>query len=570
MGIFTPRKAVKRQSTNVSYTSSQTSRRSSFTLDEKDSQFLAKIAVTATDAEVDGMDNENAAQVYAYLERKNIFDDDDEYENRSAVLMKNGLKYQVQSQVDMPELQTTAIGLDAKVLIVVDNPLVHSVFVPWIHNKIAPNVNVIKLGSEAESTLQIFDSMAQVVRARLDQPQVFVREEQLLFVWADTAHRACNTAIALQNQILEIVWNDDSAIKANNGIVENPLGDRELDLEDGDGEKVFIRQEQRPRKHIQACVVGVTWIILLTLLGLVVKTLLVEYLYDGNPIRFAYLAYYPVIFLMSMFFLLCIVGSLFYVFGPINQIFRNSFAYSAIPPPRTRSALPHITVQCPVYKESLTTVISKTVDSLAVAMQRYELQGGTCNLLICDDRMQLVDQESARFRKQYYKDNNIGWVARPGHNSDGFLRAGKFKKASNMNFALNMSMKVEEALEYVERTADWTSEMEQMAYNDVLNRVLSENPRAQAAGNIRVGDLILLVDSGMFLWLYPLTTDTRVPTDCLIDAASEFELSPELAILQHMCGVMQITRDYFENGITWFTNYVYRSISLSAAAGDIA
>lgn len=110
--------------------------------------------------------------------------------------------------------------------------------------------------------------------------------------------------------------------------------------------------------------------------------------------------------------------------------------------------------------------------------------------------MQLVDPESAKFRKQYYCDNNIGWVARPGHNKDGFIRAGKFKKASNMNFTLNLSMKVETSLEQVDRSGEWTSEMEQMAYNDVLQKTLSENPLAMAGGNIRVGDLILLVDSG--------------------------------------------------------------------------
>lgn len=86
----------------------------------------------------------------------------------------------------------------------------------------------------------------------------------------------------------------------------------------------------------------------------------------------------------------------------MSQLKQNSFAYSAIAPIRTRNALPHITIQCPVYKESLSGVISKTVDSVTKAMHRYELQGGTCNMLICDDRMQLVGQDSAQFRKQYY------------------------------------------------------------------------------------------------------------------------------------------------------------------------
>lgn len=192
-------------------------------------------------------------------------------------------------------------------------------------------------------------------------------------------------------------------------------------------------------------------------------------------------------------------------------------------------------------------------------MRRYELQGGTCNLLISDDRMQLVDGESADFRRQYYDDHDIGWVARPGHNSNGFQRRGKFKKASNMNFTLNISMKVEEAMETVYRHDKWTEWDEQDAYDREFQRILNEHGRAQGGGNVRVGDIILLIDS-----------DTRVPGDCLLDAASEFDASPELAILQHSCGVLQVSFDYFENAITWFTHYIYRSITLCAAGGDVA
>ena len=37
-------------------------------------------------------------------------------------------------------------------------------------------------------------------------------------------------------------------------------------------------------------------------------------------------------------------------------------------------------------------------------------------------------------------------------------------------------------------------------------------------------------------------------------------LSPEVAIVQHSTGVMQVAFDFFENGITFFTNLVYSSI----------
>lgn len=171
-------------------------------------------------------------------------------------------------------------------------------------------------------------------------------------------------AIELQDSVLEIVWNDDSAIKAVNKEAGGTIGDREVDLENLEGpdlNALVVQLENRPRKYIAAVVVALAWVLMLLLLGLTVRTLLVETLYDGTYIRFAILAYYPVVFMMSMFFFVVIVASLFQVFGPIGQVYKNSSSYSAVAPPRTRGILPHITVQCPVYKESLTSVISKTV-----------------------------------------------------------------------------------------------------------------------------------------------------------------------------------------------------------------
>ena len=70
-------------------------------------------------------------------------------------------------------------------------------------------------------------------------------------------------------------------------------------------------------------------------------------------------------------------------------------------------------------------------------MQTYARQGGT-SAIFCNDRLQLISAEEREERIAFYANHNIGWVARPGHSSapDGFKRAGKFKKASNMNYGL--------------------------------------------------------------------------------------------------------------------------------------
>jgi len=53
--------------------------------------------------------------------------------------------------------------------------------------------------------------------------------------------------------------------------------------------------------------------------------------------------------------------------------------------------------------------------------------------------VQLLPPAARDARLAFYANHNIGWVARPKHDgssSDGFKRAGRFKKASNMNYGL--------------------------------------------------------------------------------------------------------------------------------------
>lgn len=271
------------------------------------------------------------------------------------------------------------------------------------------------------------------------------------------------------------------------------------------------------------------------------------------------------------FFGQVIIGDLWRLFGPINQVNINSKFYSGKAPRRLNRNvvdLPHITIQMPVYKEGLHAVIMPTIMSLKAAISTYELQGGTANIFVNDDGMQIIPDNEATERREFYEEHNIGWVARPKHNpkpdeassEKAFVRKGKFKKASNMNYALMVSNKVEDLLTRVERSTGWTEESEYAAYAQCLAQVLQgEEGRAWAEGNIRVGDYILLIDS-----------DTRVPVDCLLDAASEMEQSPEVGILQYNSGVMQVTDSFFENGVTFFTDLIYTAIKYGVANGDIS
>ena len=264
-----------------------------------------------------------------------------------------------------------------------------------------------------------------------------------------------------------------------------------------------------------------------------------------------------------------IAGSLFQLFGPLSAANTNSMYYSAKPPKPGRYKdleLPHVTIQMPVYKEGLKGVIMPTIESCMDAVRYYESRGGTASIFINDDGMQLVKPDLAEARRAYYELNNIGWCSRPKHcTQEGpsyFVRKGKFKKASNMNYCLDFSGRVEdEWLRLItaecrkrgctqnELTIDDEEELYDTARETEMKK---DNGRTWAAGNVRMGEVVLIIDS-----------DTRVPEECLLYGALEMHESPEVALLQHACGILQVVNNVFENGITYFTNLVYTSIQFA-------
>lgn len=328
---------------------------------------------------------------------------------------------------------------------------------------------------------------------------------------------------------------------------------------------------ERPVMRISPFFSGLSICLGICLLGGVyVGKLVREVALDGDYIRLALVAPVPLLFMISLFFFQTIFSSLFQMIGPIGGAFTNSRFYSCKKPSLQQAYAegfvpPRVSIQMPVYKEGLESVIIPTVRSLQAAISFYENHGGSANIFINDDGLRAgIPEEQCKARREFYDDNHIGWVARPKHDGEeGYIREGKFKKASNMNFALNVSQKVEAYMQELVGTGSPSGlideNQENKLYEQALARVLEENPLAWAEGKIRLGEIILIVDS-----------DTRVPIDCLLCGAAEMALSPEVAIIQHSTGVMQVAWDYFENGITFFTNLVYSSIRFSIGCGEVA
>lgn len=395
--------------------------------------------------------------------------------------------------------------------------------------------------------LQVLPSVEYLPRCQKHHFGAFIRDQQNLIVWDDGTKKLLQRASRIENSLMDLIWSTDFEAfdeKKSPNISAVELGDGTMtpsDMEEA------LTTETRPTILINPIIVGLTLTLLVAALGLGWRNLAQEVSIDGSYTRLALLAATPCQIFVSLFFMQIVIVNISQIFGPISQMNINSKFYSGKAPrrlDRNQAVLPHVTIQMPVYKEGLVAVIQPTIISLKAAISTYELQGGTANIFVNDDGMQLIPEEEAQARRDFYEEHSIGWVSRPKHNpkpEDGekaFVRRGKFKKASNMNYALMISNKVEDKLLLVERSNDWTQEEEYAAYDQCLAEVLTEEKgRAKAEGNIRVGDYVLLIDS-----------DTRVPVDCLLDAASEMEQSLEVGILQYSSGVMQVTDSFFENG----------------------
>ncbi|KAG9776334.1 hypothetical protein KCU88_g4878, partial [Aureobasidium melanogenum] len=428
--------------------------------------------------------------------------------------------------------------------------------------------------------LHVIENISALSFCKRHHYAAFVRSQGMLVVWDESPTDVIDRAERIERYLVNMLWDMDSS----DDDFDIPVGDEKKALEgpkvtetakenstessDADEEEVW----DKPRKTViyQAFLVACVSIITIFCLSIGWRQIATEIMIDHSYTRLAILAAAPLQLWLGWFFFTTLVNGVSQIFGPVRQLTENSRFYSARPPVRLSGpgvTLPHVTIQCPVYKEGLDTVIHPTIVSLNKAISTYELQGGSANIFINDDGMQLISEDDARRRVQYYEDNSIGWVARPKHAPKGdgngnnvFIRAGKFKKASNMNFCLDVSNRIEDKMAQVERTPTWNQENEDHLYQSCFEQVLNEDQgRTWGGGDIRMGDYILLVDS-----------DTRVPEDCLLDAVSEMEAAPEVAIIQFSSGVLNVTTSFFERAITFFTNLVYTAIRFAVANGDVA
>jgi hypothetical protein len=348
--------------------------------------------------------------------------------------------------------------------------------------------------------VQILPRVEDLARARTHQFAACIASESVLVVWDDDAVNMLQRAKSIEWELMQLLWTTDSKDMDSRSMSKVNLDVTETDLGD-DSSLENAAPKPRPTMFINTILVSISLCLLIGTLGLGLREIVIEVMVEQGHttqspyMRFAFLLFTPVWMFFGMFFFNVLVTNIAELIGPINQLTINSKHFSATCAPRLTKNLPHVTIQCPVYKEGLAAVIAPTIQSIKRAISTYELQGGSANIFVNDDGMQIISEELRKERMAFYADHGIGWVARPKHDSSpgGFQRRGKFKKASNMNFAMDISCKLEEKLKTIERPADWSSMDEAEATAWALEQTVAEGGGiAWADGNIRIGDYILI------------------------------------------------------------------------------
>ncbi|KIK57287.1 hypothetical protein GYMLUDRAFT_204172 [Collybiopsis luxurians FD-317 M1] len=502
---------------------------------------------------------------------------------------------------------------------------------------------------DTDTRIQVLETMSMLPQADKEQCAAFIRDERVLVIWSDSLHNIIPVYQDLEERLIKLLWRPapgsgtptpiaSSTTETEIPTAFHPLsrddlkaelakqqGDIDEDVGGGSNSTPSPREsqndaealedqaeEKRPVQILASVYTGVSAGLALVFMGASIARVLQEWILDGGSARLALFITLPFLYCVSLFFTLQIIQNIAMAIGPIAHFHTNSKYFSAVKPHPNRavdSNLPHITIQMPVYKENLESVLTPSIQSIKRAMQTYARQGGSSALFINDDGLRSLPPSERNERIAYYAEQNIGWVARPVHSdaSDGFKRAGRFKKASNMNYALALSQKLERHLlklmaeQNVESRRESTGnsslnknrfssfgryglhyqsfdesggpseikelnnveDLEEKALNLAIEEVYEATDRkflpwAANGKACRIGEIILLVDS-----------DTKVPSDCLRDAAREMKSSPTVAIIQHESDILKVAHHYFENGMAYLTHRATRTISVACANGEV-
>ena len=286
-----------------------------------------------------------------------------------------------------------------------------------------------------------------------------------------------------------------------------------------------------------------------------------------------------------------VVSMIFKCFIPAKAFLTNTKYCTIIPEEKlpTQEWL-DVTIQIPVYKESLHEVLMPTLKSCLTARDHYRRvtnNTAKCNIVLCDDGMMnmlrdnfpaaemlwesILESEGRTIRLSqllkhvprasrrhlkglrskdvyevfhrmlFYYHFDIGFVARSTVD-----RRGKFKKASNLNSHLRLALGAQQRCS-MEEDLPIAQALIEESHNDDGSRFI------MFGNDILIGHLICINDA-----------DARMAETVICKTVPEFLNDPTLGFTQHTTKTMNEQRgeSYFTNMLTVYTDALYQGYFL--------
>ena len=231
----------------------------------------------------------------------------------------------------------------------------------------------------------------------------------------------------------------------------------------------------------------------------------------------AFIICVPFAFTFTLFPINFMVNNLINLFYPTRKLSTNNKYYLSTPPPMPpHTPYPPITIQVPIYTEDFEQVVKLTLDNALTAAHQYP---GPCNIVVCDDGLQVLPQADVDTRVSYYQRHGVGCIARPKNG-----RRGRFKKAGNLNTHLRFAQILLE---------------DSVPQNDII-----------VGGDITIGQYIVLIDA-----------DSRIDASSLAHGVQCMITEPNIAFIQFQTDPLpNYTTNYFSRQIGRFTMNLYRIV----------
>lgn len=181
----------------------------------------------------------------------------------------------------------------------------------------------------------------------------FIRDLGLLVVWHNDPEQIISRAEQIEQHLVSLLWKDENIVVRGAPPSKTPSINLVEKVDTG-SEEEGRRYDDKPRKTLlyQSILMSFVAILVVLTIGLGWRKVAIEVKTDHSYLRLILaIVIFPQIWL-GWFFFQTLVNGISQVVGPVNQMDSNSRSFSGVRSRRLETdTLPHVTVQCPVYKE---------------------------------------------------------------------------------------------------------------------------------------------------------------------------------------------------------------------------